>query len=218
MARKSKSAQGLSARGSKGAPREKLAKAAGYRSDAEITAHFPENRQKLVRQLQQSLADLASGMALDPNTEAAVGAQYGDLIGSLLGQTTKKTGAPRQEAETRASRSEKQASVATQALRQMVLEALSSPLALLPSLMADDTLSDRDKLNRLGVYTAALEAVYEPLEIEPIGDPGESTSFDPRLHESAAELAKGNACIIRQIGLRQAETVLRKAVVIQASN
>ena len=74
------------ARGAKGAPREKLAKAAGYRSDAEIAAQFPLKRQKQFRQLQQSLAELASGLSLDDNSFAAVAHQYDQLIRSLLGQ------------------------------------------------------------------------------------------------------------------------------------
>jgi hypothetical protein len=56
--------------------------------------------------------------------------------------------------------------------------------------------------------------VYDPLDLEPIGEPGEAAVFDPRQHESASELAKGDPCTIRQIGLRQSETVLRKAVVV----
>lgn len=212
MSRKSKSAQGLMARGAKGAPREKLAKAAGYRSDAEIAAQFPAKRQKQVRQLQQSLADLASGLALDDSGFAAVARQYDQLIRSLLG--LQDVAQQPSEAVAASPRAEKQAAVATQALRQMVVDSLASPLALLPSLMADNTLSDQDKLKRIAVYTAALEAVYDPLDLEPIGEPGDAAVFDPRLHESATELAKGDPCTIRQIGLRQADTVLRKAVVV----
>lgn len=212
MSKKPKSAQGLMARGAKGAPREKLAKAAGYRSDAEIAAQFPLKRQKQVRQLQQSLAELASGLSFDDSGFAAVAHQYDMLIRSLLGQPV--TSQSPKQVEMASPRAEKQASVATQALRQMVADSLASPLALLPSLLADDTLSDQDKLNRIAVYTAALEAVYDPLDLEPIGEPGEAALFDPRHHESAAELAKGDPCTIRQIGLRQSETILRKAVVV----
>jgi hypothetical protein len=75
------------ARCAKGAPREKLAKAAGYRSDAEIAAQFPLKRQKQLRQLQQSLADLASGLSLDHSSFSAVARQYDLLIRSLLGQS-----------------------------------------------------------------------------------------------------------------------------------
>jgi len=214
MSKKPKSAQGLMARGAKGAPREKLAKAAGYRSDAEIAAQFPLRRQKQFRQLQQSVAELATGLPLDDSGYAAVAHQYDQLIRSLLGQPVKAQ-QPKQT-DVASPRAEKQASVATQALRQMVVDSLAAPLALLPSLLADDSLSDQDKLNRIAVYTAALEAVYDPLELEPIGEPGEAALFDPRHHESAAELAKGDPCTIRQIGLRQAETVLRKAVVVIA--
>jgi len=209
MARKFKSARGLTARGAKGAPREKLAKAAGFRSDAEIAEMFPENRLKPLRQLQQALADLTSTLNLADAEMAAVASHYGGLIRALA-----NPGAP-QSTDTSA-RASKQAALATDALRQMVLEAVETPLALLPSLLADDSLSDQQKLQRLGVYTAALEAVYEPLDLDPIGEPGEATRFDPRHHDTAAALSKGDACTIRQIGFRRGDAVVRKAVVAVA--
>lgn len=218
MARKPKIARGLNARGSKGAPREKLAKAAGFRSDAEIAELFPENRLKQVRQLQQSLADLVSTLNLGDQGVSAVASHYGALVRAFANRgVPDEPGPPEPDkgADTSA-RATKQASLATDTLRQMVLEAIQAPLALLPSLLADDSLSDQQKLKRLGVYTAALEAVYEPLDLEPIGEPGEATHFDPRHHDSAAALSKGDACTIRQIGFRRGDAVVRKAVVVGA--
>jgi hypothetical protein len=216
MARKSKSALGLKARGAKGAPRERLARAAGFRSDTELAEHFPENRQKQVRQMQQALADLLSALNLTDSTASAAASHYGTLIRFLANPQEPPEPASVEPDDTppTSGRAGKQASLATDALRQMVLEAVESPLALLPSLLADDTLSDQQKLNRLAVYTSALEALYEPLELDPIGEPGEAASFDPQLHESAAALTRGDACIIRQIGFRRSHAVVRKAVVV----
>jgi hypothetical protein len=218
MAKKSKSARGLTARGAKGAPREKLAKAAGFRSDADIAELFPDNCQKLVRQLQQALADLVSALNLADSSASAVAGHYGALIRALANRQAIVTfGHPEPaRSEDTSARAAKQASLATDSLRQMVLEAVEAPLALLPSLLADDALSDHQKLQRLGVYTAALEAVYEPLELEPIGEPGEAAVFDSRHHDSAAALSKGDPCTIRQIGFRRGDAVVRKAVVVAA--
>ncbi len=148
MAKKSKSARGLTARGAKGAPREKLAKAAGFRSDAEIAELFPENRQKLVRQLQQALADLVSALDLEDSSASTVASHYGALVRALDGRGANVASGPPGPAKSAdtSGRASKQASLATDALRQMVLEAVESPLALLPSLLADDTLSDQRKL------------------------------------------------------------------------
>lgn len=217
MAKMSKPARGLTARGAKGGPREKLAKAAGFRSDAAIAEQFPLHRHKQLRQLQQALAELASGLNLDDAGFAAVGGQYGALIRSLLDPAAAPSPQLAQacsESQPVSPRAEKQASVATEALRQMVLEAVASPLALLPSLLADPSLSDQQKLQRIGIYTTALEAIYDPLEIEAIGEPGDQTSFDPRLHDSASSLNKGDRCTIRQIGFQRGDAVLRKAVVV----
>lgn len=218
MPKKMKAARGLAARGAKGAPREKLAKAAGFRSDTEIAELFPGNRQKQVRQLQQALADLVSALDLTESSTAAVASHYGALIRTLAGQEpTPASGPPEPtKAEDTSGRAVKQTALAADALRQMVLEAVETPLALLPSLLADDALSDQQKLQKLGVYTAALEAVYEPLDLDPIGEPGEATAFDPRHHDSAAALGKGDPCTIRQIGFRRGDAVVRKAVVVGA--
>jgi hypothetical protein len=218
MVKKPKSARGLTARGAKGAPRERLAKTAGFRSDAEIAELFPDNRQKLVRQLQQNLADLVSALTLTDAAKSAVASHYGSLIRTMAGQgetVASPTPEPAKSADS-SERTAKQAALATDALRQMVLEALEAPLALLPSLLADDTLSDQQKLQRLGTYTTALEAVYDPLDLDPIGEPGEAAVFDPRQHESAAALNKGDPCTIRQIGFRRGDAVVRKAVVVAA--
>ena len=209
MARKSKPARGLTARGPKGAPREKLAKAAGFRSDSEIAELFPENRQKLVRQLQQALADLVSALNLTEGNASSVASHYGRLLRALASQgepsETHSTGPAASSNDS--ARSAKQAPLAA--------EAMEAPLALLPSLLADETLSDEQKIQRLAIYTAALEAVYEPLDLEPIGEPGEPTLFDPRHHDSSKPLSKGNQCTIRQIGFRRGNAVLRKAVVVE---
>lgn len=216
MAKITKSAKGLSARGARGIPREKLAKSAGFRSDAEIAELFPGNRQKLVRQLQQVLTDLVSALNLPEPMATAVAKHYGTLIRSLANRDNTDQTESNEAGKTSepTGRATKQASLATEALRQMVLEAVEAPLALLPSLLADDTLNDQQKLHRLAVYTTALEAVYEPLELDPIGEPGEATSFDPRHHDTVATLSKGDPCLIRQIGFRRGDVVVRKAVVV----
>ena len=218
MPKKMKAARGLAARGAKGAPREKLAKAAGFRSDTEIAELFPGNRQKQVRQLQQALADLVSALNLTESSTVAVASHYCALIRTLAGQEpTPASGPPEPtKAHDTSGRAVKQTALAADALRQMVLEAVETPLALLPSLLADDALSDQQKLQKLGVYTAALEAVYEPLDLDPIGEPGEATAFDPRHHDSSAGLGKGDPCTIRQIGFRRGDAVVRKAVVVGA--
>jgi len=218
MAKKTNSARGLTARGAKGAPRERLAKTAGFRSDGEIAELFPDNRQKLVRQLQQNLADLVSALTLTDAAKSAVASHYGALIRTMAGQGETDVSPALEHAKSvdSSERAAKQAALATDALRQMVLEALEAPLALLPSLLADATLSDQQKLQRLGTYTTALEAVYDPLDLEPIGEPGEAAVFDPRQHESAAALNKGDPCTIRQIGFHRGDAVVRKAVVVAA--
>jgi hypothetical protein len=217
MARKTKPSRGLQARGAKGAHREKLARAAGFRSDAEIAELFPANRQKQVRQLQQALADLVTHQSCDL-TGTAIANHYAGLIRSLADPSKAQPPpdpAPAQE-EPSSHRARKQAGLAAEALRQLVLDAVETPLAMLPSLLADASLDDQDKLKRLGVYTAALETLYEPLGLEPIGDPGDPVVFDPREHECATELSKGDSCIVRHIGFMRGDAVLRKAVVIPA--
>lgn len=218
MPKKIKAARGLAARGAKGATREKLAKAAGFRSDTEIAELFPANRQKQVRQLQQALADLVSTLNLAESSTAAAAGHYGALIRTLADHDASPASGPPEpaKADDTSARAIKQTALAADALRQMVLEAVETPLAMLPSLLADDALSDQQKLQKLGVYTAALEAVYEPLDLDPIGEPGEATAFDPRHHDSAAGLGKGDPCTIRQIGFRRGDAVVRKAVVVGA--
>lgn len=110
-------------------------------------------------------------------------------------------------------RVQKRADLAIDALRQVIVESLLTPLSMLPSLLADKGLNDQDKLKRLDVYTRSLEMLYEPLQLEPIGDPGEKSIFDPRFHESAQEIAVGNDCVIKRIGFMQGDSVIRKAVV-----
>lgn len=216
MPNQSKPPRGRRARGSKGATREKLAKAAGFRSDAEITKLFSDNRLKQVTQVQQDLADMVAALQIDDLKGSAIAFHYGALMRSLADPQAQVISSPSEEPAVNGSktaRENKQAALATEALRQMVLEAVESPLAMLPSLLADDSLSSKQKLERLTIYASALEAVYEPLELEPIGDPGDPTSFDPRHHESADGLNKGDACTIRQIGFKRGDAVVRKAVV-----
>lgn len=218
MTKQMKPARGLNARGARGARRERLAKAAGFRSDAHMAELFPANRQKQVRQLQQALAALVSSLNPADSTLSAVAVHYGALIKALSASGTQPSSSPPEadESFSTSAKAAKQMALATEALRQMVLEAVEAPLALLPSLLADDSLSDQQKLQRLGVYTSALESVYEPLQLMPLGEPGEATVFDPRHHDSATVLSKGDACTIRQIGFCRGDTVVRKAVVVAA--
>jgi len=216
MARKSKPSRGLQARGAKGAHREKLARAAGFRSDAEIAELFPANRQKQIRQLQQALADLVASHQSAALASTPIANHYAGLIRCLADPSTAAPPpdpAPAQE-EPSSHRARKQAGLAAEALRQLVLDAVETPLAMLPSLLADASLDDQDKLHRLGVYTTALETLYEPLGLEPIGDPGDPAVFDPREHECATELSKGDSCIVSRIGFMRGDAVLRKAVVV----
>jgi molecular chaperone GrpE (heat shock protein) len=84
---------------------------------------------------------------------------------------------------------------------------------MIPSLVADTSLSDKEKIQRLAVYTRSLEMLYEPLQLEPIGDPGEKTTFNPRFHESGANISSGDPCLIKRIGFTKGDSVIRKAVV-----
>lgn len=222
MAKRSHSARGLAARGAKGAPREKLARAAGFASDAEIADLFPANRRKHATQVQQAIAELVTSLKLADISDSAIAVQYGSLMRALANpqaaepEKTAPSTAPAKPPVAADPRANKQAALAAETLRQQVLEAVESPLAMLPSLLADAALTDQDKLKRLSVYAAALEALYDPLDLDPIGDPGQATTYDARHHESATKLSKGDACTIRQIGFRRGETVLRKAVVAGA--
>ena len=84
---------------------------------------------------------------------------------------------------------------------------------MIPSLLADNSLSEKEKIKRLTVYTRSLEMLYEPLQLEAIGEPGEKTTFNPRLHESGADILSGATCLIKRIGFTKGDTVIRKAVV-----
>jgi hypothetical protein len=63
------------------------------------------------------------------------------------------------------------------------------------------------------IFRGALEMLYEPLQLEPIGDPCEKAAFDPRLHESAKDISAGDACLIKRIGFTKGDALIRKAVV-----
>lgn len=215
---RNKQPSGYQPRGSKGAAREKLARASGFGSDAQITRLFPVSNHKLIRVLQQVLAELVREHSQQELEKSTVALHYAGLIQALAG-----TDEPALEnvsvadkespSDPTDQRARKQLELATNALRQVVLEAVETPLAMLPSLLADDSLSDQEKLKRLSVYTRSLEMLYEPLQLEPIGDPGEKVTFDPRMHESAKELTAGDHCVIKRIGFTKGDSVVRKAVV-----
>jgi hypothetical protein len=215
-----KQPSGHNPRGSRGVPRDKLATAAGFKSGAEITRLFSasEHNLKLVTILQKVLAELVKNNTRDQLENSPITHHYAGLILALSGSdspTLEK--APEISDQTSPDpteqRSRKQSGLAADALRQVVLEAVETPLAMLPSLLADQSLSDQEKLKRLEVYTRSLEMLYEPLQLEPIGDPGEKVSFDPRMHESAKELTAGDHCVITRIGFTKGDSVVRKAVV-----
>jgi hypothetical protein len=209
---------GYQPRGSKGAAREKLARASGFRSDTQIAKLFPASNHKLIRVLQQVLAELVKEHPQKAIENSPVALHYAGLIRALVGADQAAVGdAPVTNDQTPSDpadhRARKQSGLAADALRQVVLEAVETPLSMLPSLLADDNLNDREKLKRLVVYTRSLEMLYEPLQLEPIGEPGEKAAFDPRLHESAKDISAGGACLIKRIGFTQGDAVIRKAVV-----
>lgn len=211
---------GYNPRGPKGAPREKLAKAAGFRSDAQITRLFPasEHNLKLITLLQGVLAELVKDYTRDELENSAITHHYAGLIralagGDLTAQDNASLHNKQASTDPAEHRARKQSALAADALRQVVLEAVETPLSMLPSLLADDHLSDQEKLKRLEVYTRSLEMIYEPLQLKPIGDPGDRTVFDPRLHESAKDISAGEACVIKRIGFTKGDAVIRKAVV-----
>lgn len=183
---------------------------------AEIAELFPVNQHKQVRNLQQALADLVRSQGHDDLNKAAIASHYASLIRALAHPASyvapPPDPAPSQEDHAE-HRARKQAGLAAEALRQVVLEAVETPLAMFPSLLADTSLSDHDKLSRIRVYSAALEMLYEPLQLETIGNPGDSTVFDPSLHESAMDLSPGQTCTIRRIGFQRGDAVIRIAVV-----
>jgi len=211
---------GYNPRGSRGVPRDKLAAAAGFKSGTQITRLFSasEHNLKLVTILQKVLAELVKNNTRDELVNSPITHHYAGLILALSGSDlpTLET-APEVSDQTSSDpteqRSRKQSALATDALRQVILEAIETPLAMLPSLLADQSLSDQEKLKRLEIYTRSLEMLYEPLQLEPIGDPGEKVAFDPRMHESAKDLTAGNHCIIKRIGFTKGDSVVRKAVV-----
>lgn len=213
-----KQPSGYQPRGSKGAAREKLARASGFGSDAQITKLFPASNHKLIRVLQQVLAELVKEHPQKELENSPVSLHYAGLIRALTGSDQDADGdvpvsndqATSDPAEHRAR---KQSVLAADALRQVVLEAVETPLSMLPSLLADDNLNDQEKLKRLEIYTRSLEMLYEPLQLEPIGDPCEKAAFDPRLHESAKDISAGDACLIKRIGFTKGDAVIRKAVV-----
>lgn len=213
-----KQPSGYQPRGPKGAAREKLARASGFGSDAQIAKLFPSSNHKLIRILQQVLAELVKEQSQKDLQNSPIAVHYTGLINALAGSEH----AENSDAEPTSSqaslnpgeqRARKQTGLAADALRQVVLEAVETPLSMLPSLLADKNLSDQEKLKRLEVYTRSLEMLYEPLQIEPIGDPGDKTAFDPRMHESAKDLTAGDDCVIKRIGFTKGDTVIRKAVV-----
>lgn len=216
MVKKPKSSRGYQARGSKGGTREKLARASGFRSDAEITELFPANMHKSVRQLQQVLAELVKAQSTHDLSGSPIAIHYAGLVRSLANPQAcaAPTLDPTPGANTPSEhRARKQSALAADALRQVVLEAVETPLAMLPSLLADESLSDQEKLKRLRVYADSLEMLYEPLQLEAIGEPGDSATFDPRLHESAKNIPPGDSCTIKRIGFTRGGSVIRKAVV-----
>lgn len=211
---------GYNPRGAKGVPRDRLATAAGFSSGAQITRLFSgsERDLKLVTTLQKVLAELVRNNVRDELANSPVTYHYAGLILALSGSdlsSLKKAplSGDQVSPDPAEERSRKQSGLATDALRQVVLEAVETPLAMLPSLLSDQSLSDQEKLRLLGVYTRSLEMLYEPLQLEAIGDPGEKVSFDPRMHESAKELTAGDHCVIKRIGFTKGDSVIRKAVV-----
>lgn len=211
---------GYSPRGAKGSTREKLAKASGFRSDKEITQLLSasDHNQKLVTILQRVLSELVKDHTRDELTNSPVTHHYAGLIHALSGNEPAGKGyEPIRSDITPANLSEqrqrKRENLGSDALRQAIIEAAETPLSMIPSLLADNRLSDKEKLQRLTIYTRSLEMLYEPLQLEPIGDPGEKSTFDPRIHESAVEISPGETCMIKRIGFIRGELVIRRAVV-----
>ena len=206
--------------GLSGARQEKLANAAGFRSDSEITGLFAASgyRLKQISDLQRLLGKLIKDKAPEELRNSPVSHHYAGLIHALCGSeitddVSAATGSEQPAPEPEEQRHSKQAGLATEALRQVLIEAGETPLSMIPSLLADNSLSDTEKIKRLTIYTRSLEMLYEPLQLEPIGEPGEKTVFNPRFHESGADLASGATCLIKRIGFTKGDTVIRKAVV-----
>ena len=208
---------GYQPRGSKRAAR-KLARASGFHSATEITELFPPGMRRPATILQQALAEIVNEATPKDLENSAISFHYASLIHALTGtEKSSDDNVPVTRDENTSDpaehRARKQSTLATDALRQVLLEAVETPLSMLPSLLADNSLSDQEKLKSLAVYTRSLEMLYEPLQLEPIGDPGEKVPFDPRMHESAKELTAGDHCVIKRIGFTKGDSVVRKAVV-----
>jgi hypothetical protein len=215
-----KQPSGYNPRGARGSQHEKLSKAKGFRSDTEVTELFSASGYslKLITDLQRVLTKLLKDKSPDELLNSPVTHHYAGLIHALSGsEITNNAIAPtgREESTLDSSeqRNSKQAGLATEALRQVVIEAAETPLSMIPSLLADNSLSEKEKVQRLQVYTRSLEMLYEPLQLEPIGDPGEKTTFNPRFHESGGEFSAGEPCLIKRIGFTKGDSVIRKAVV-----
>jgi hypothetical protein len=215
-----KQPSGYKPRGARGSQREKLAKAAGFRSDNELTELFSASgyNLKLITDLQRVLTKLLKDKSPDELLNSPVTHHYAGLIHALSGSeitnsTIAAAGCEQSTPDPSEQRNSKQAGLATEALRQVVIEAAETPLSMIPSLVADTSLSDKEKIQRLAVYTRSLEMLYEPLQLEPIGDPGEKTTFNPRFHESGANISSGDPCLIKRIGFTKGDSVIRKAVV-----
>lgn len=216
----SKQPTGYNPRGARGSQREKLAKAAGFRSDTEVTGLFSSSgyNLKLITDLQRILSKLLKDKSPDELLDSPVTHHYAGLMHALSGteitnHTIGSTGTDKSIPNPSDQRNIKKASLATEALRQVVIESAETPLSMIPSLVADNSLSDKEKIQRLSVYTRSLEMLYEPLQLEPIGEPGEKTSFNGRFHESNADLSSGEPCLIKRIGFTKGDSVIRKAVV-----
>lgn len=215
-----KQPSGYKPRGARGSQREKLAKAAGFRSDTEVTELFSASgyNLKLITDLQRILTKLLKGKSPDELLNSPVIHHYAGLIHALSGsertdKTLASTGSEQSSPDPSGQRNSKQAGLATEALRQVLIEAAETPLSMIPSLVADNSLSDKEKIQRLAVYTRSLEMLYEPLQLEPIGGPGEKTTFNARFHESSADISAGEPCQIKRIGFAKGDCIIRKAVV-----
>lgn len=203
--RKKKPAQGHSPRGRKGQPRDRLARAAGFASDAQLRGLFPEPRQKPLSRFLNSLTELLSQPA-SPSDEglAAIAPAYGALIRAL---------AQAPAAPSKPERSSKDQNLALESLKESILSSIGTALVMLPSILSDEDLTEQQKLAKLSIYTSSMEDLYEPLQLSAIGEPGEAASFHPAEHQSRDVLKKGDPCVIKQIGLAKAGQVIRKAVV-----
>lgn len=220
--RNKKQPRGLKPRGRKGLSRERLARAAGFESDAQILSSFPESRHKPVNAFLNSLTDLMQQLELLHDEQLnAVASTYGQLIRFMTnGATdTRETSLSQPESpqadDAHTTRESRKQGLAVDTFRQMVFDSVSNALVMLPSILEDDDLTDKQKLSKLPVYVSSLEELYELLQLEPLGSPGEETTFNSKKHESRVDIGAGNLCVIKQIGLLRDGAVIRKAVVDQ---